>query len=147
MARRLAEIPKLDYGTDVRFFGRPPKGLDSGRTPAKRHESRFDRELRRLVAEQLNPGTPIDRLDDDTLRIGDVVIGLANLRTAWEGMPASRRRAWLRSMIPDLIKPPRLPRSLTDTGPLRPGIRPRSILEAARLTNLGGQIDPDRWYR
>ena len=50
--------------------------------------------------------------------------------------------AWLEETIPALISPPALPDRLETTRHLRPGIRPRSMLEAARLTNLVNEVQP-----
>lgn len=109
-----------------------------------RRQKRFDAELRRLLAELTGPDTVINQVDADTIAVDDLVIGLANLRARWNQLENADRLPWLRATLPSLISPPPIPARLESTRPLRPGIRPRSMLEAARLGNLGNEINPDQ---
>ncbi len=112
-----------------------------------RRQKRFDVEVNRLLAEFTDPGTTIERLDDDRLRVGDLYIALANLRARWNQLDSAERLPWLRETLPALVSPPPIPARLQTTRPLRPGIRPRSMLEAARLANLTNEVDPDRFHQ
>ncbi len=107
-----------------------------------RRPKRFDAELQRLLTE-LSPGAAVEQVDLDTIKVGDLFIGLPNLRAKWNQLDGPDRLPWLRATLPALINPPPIPGQLTSTRPLRPGIRPRSMLEAARLANLGNEINPD----
>lgn len=112
-----------------------------------RRQKGFDTELRRLLIELTEDQTDIRPLDDDTVQVGELVIGLANLRARWNQLPMPDRTPWLRETLPSLVSPPPIPARLQSTRPLRPGIRPRAMLEAARLANLGSEIHPERDHR
>lgn len=101
-----------------------------------RRKRRFDDEIRRVVAQDVPPGTPVEQVDPDTLRVGQLVIGLSNLRAKWNRLDEDERLPWLQATLPELVSPPTLPERLETTKPLRPGLRPRSMLETARLTSL-----------
>lgn len=95
-----------------------------------------------MVGELASPQTPISVIDDDTIQVGSLVIGLANLRAKWNRLPDAERVPWLTQALPALVAPPEIPKRLESTKPLRPGIRPRSMLESARLTNLNNEVNP-----
>ena len=109
-----------------------------------RRHKRFDIELRRLITELAGPGTPVDYPDDDTVRVGSLTIGLANLRARWDQLDPPERVPWLRSTLPALVSPPPIPKRLQSTRSLRPGIRHRAMLEAARLANLDNEVNPEQ---
>lgn len=111
----------------------------------RRHKG-FDVEVKRLLAEMTDPGTRIERLDDDRLQVGDLFIALANLRAKWNQLDQADRLPWLRETLPALVSPPPIPDRLQTTRPLRPGIRPRSMLESARLANLTNEVDPQHFH-
>lgn len=108
----------------------------------KRRPRDFDTAVRRLVADLVGDASLIEEVDADTLRIGSSVVGLTNLRAKWNRLDDEDRIGWLEATIPALISPPSLPDRLETTQHLRPGIRPRSMLEAARLTNLVNEVHP-----
>lgn len=109
-----------------------------------RRQKPFDQELHRLLGELVAPGTPVVRLDEDTVQVDALYIGLANLRAKWHQLDPAERAPWLRDTLPALISPPDIPARLDTTKPLRPGLRPRSMLEAARLANLSNEVYPER---
>lgn len=111
-----------------------------------RRQKRFDVEVDRLLAEFADPRTPIERLDDDRVKVGDLQIALSNLRAKWNQLDAATRLPWLRATLPALVSPQPIPARLETTRPLRPGIRSRSMLEAARLANLTNVVDADRFH-
>ncbi len=104
----------------------------------------FDTEVRRLIGLLVDPGTPVRELDSDTMQIGSLVVGLANLRARWHRLDEDDRVPWLENTLPSMVSPPEIPARLETTRPLRPGIRPRSMLEAARLGNLNNEVNPGR---
>lgn len=112
-----------------------------------RRQRRFEVEVRRLLADLADPGSPIEQLDEDRIRVGDLHIALTNLRAKWNQLDEAARVPWLRETLPALISPPPIPDRLQTTKPLRPGIRPRSLLEAARLANLTNEFDPAHTYQ
>ncbi len=102
----------------------------------------FDAEVRRLIDGLVPPGTSVTELDENTVQVGTLVIGLGNLRAKWDRLDRQDRVAWLAETLPALVSPPSLPSRLETTQALRPGIRSRSMLEAARLTNLNNEVNP-----
>ena len=108
-----------------------------------RRRRHFHREVRRLINE-LVPGAGYDEVDADTIHVGSLIIGLTNLRAKWDLLDPEDRLPWLREALPALVSPPAIPRRLESTRDLRPGLRPRSMLEAARLANLNGEVNPER---
>jgi hypothetical protein len=109
-----------------------------------RRKRRFDNEIRRVVTKHVDPGTTVKQLDPDTLRVGQMTIGLSNLRAKWNRLDEPERLPWLEATVPDLITPPTMPGRLETTKPLRPGLRPRSMLETARLANLNADTTSGR---
>ncbi len=107
-----------------------------------RRKRDFNTELRRSIRGLVPPGTEIAELDDDTIQVGSLVLGLGNLRAKWNRLAEDDRLPWLQGALPAMVSPPSLPARLETTGPLRPGIRPRSMLESARLTNLNNEVNP-----
>lgn len=99
-------------------------------------------EVRRLVDELVPPGTEVAQVDDDSMRVGELVIGLGNLRARWNRLPEDEKLPWLQETLPGLVSPPTIPTRLETTEHLRPGIRPRSMLESARLANLNAEVNP-----
>ena len=102
----------------------------------------FISEVRRLIDELVGPETEIHQVDDETMRVGDLVIGLGNLRARWNRLPEEEQLPWLEETLPGLVSPPTIPTRLETTEHLRPGIRPRSMLESARLANLNSEVNP-----
>lgn len=96
----------------------------------------FDDQLQRLLVEAVGPGVEITTVDQDTVQVNDVYIGLTNFRAQWNQLPEDQRVPWLREALPALLDPPTIPDRLETTRPLRPGLRPRAMLEATRLANL-----------
>ena len=111
----------------MRLFGRRPD---------------FDTEVRRLISLLVAPGTPVTELDPDTVQIGTDLVGLGNLRARWHRLDPDEQVPWLESTLPAMVSPPEIPIRLETTKPLRPGIRPRSMLEVARLSNLNNEVNP-----
>jgi hypothetical protein len=111
-----------------------------------RRQRPFDEELHRLLNELVDSGTPITRVDEDTVQVDTLYIGLGNLRAKWQQLRPAERGPWLRDTLPALISPPPIPSRLETTRPLRPGLRPRSMLEAARLANLSNEVYPERTH-
>jgi hypothetical protein len=111
-----------------------------------RRTPRFEDEVQRILGQTVAPGTPVSRVDADTVQLGEVQIGLGNLRAKWDRLEPDERQPWLQEALPALVRPPAIPDRLETTQPLRPGLRPRSMLESARLANLGTevQLGPDR---
>ncbi|MGH1487815.1 MAG: hypothetical protein ACRBK7_00225 [Acidimicrobiales bacterium] len=107
-----------------------------------RRKPDFAAEVRRTIDETVAPGTVVTQIDDDTIQIDSLIIGLANLRAKWNHLDVDERRPWLKEALPALVSPPAIPSRLETTEPLRPGIRPRSMLESARLTNLNNEVNP-----
>lgn len=107
-----------------------------------RRKQHFDAELRRLIDELVSPGTIVTDIDEDTIQVGDLTLGLGNLRAKWHRLAPDERVPWLRETLPALVSPPSIPSRLQTTRPLRPGIRPRSMLESARLANLNNEVNP-----
>lgn len=107
-----------------------------------RRKRDFTNEVRRLIDGIVGPGTEVVRLDDDTMRVGELVIGLGNLRARWNRLPPEEQLPWLEETLPGLVSPPSIPTRLETTEHLRPGIRPRSMLESARLANLNSEFNP-----
>ncbi len=105
-----------------------------------RNKRSFDAEVRRQIAAAAKPGTVIKEIDNDTVQIGSVIVGLSNLRAKWNRLDVEERRPWLSETVQALVSPPALPSQLETTTPLRPGIRPRSMLESARLANLQNEV-------
>lgn len=110
--------------------------------PLFKRKRDFDAEVRRSIGELVTPGTEIAHIDDDSIQVGSLVIGLGNLRAKWNRLAEDDRLPWLEGALPALVSPPAIPARLETTNPLRPGIRPRSMLESARLTNLNNEINP-----
>lgn len=109
-----------------------------------RRQKHFDEVVHQLLTDLVEPDTPVARLDEDTVQVGTLYLGLANLRAKWNQLEPADRTPWLRSTLPGLVSPPPVPSRLDTTRPLRPGLRPRSMLEAARLANLGNEVYPER---
>ena len=65
--------------------------------------------MRRLLAELVPAETSINRLDEDTLEVGSLFIGLSNLRARWDQLEPTERAPWLRQTLPTLVQPPRDP--------------------------------------
>ncbi|MEL6982242.1 MAG: hypothetical protein AAFO29_07445, partial [Actinomycetota bacterium] len=86
-------------------------------------------------------------LDDDRVQVGDLYIALANLRARWNQLDSAARLPWLRETLPALVSPPPIPERLQTTRPLRPGVRPRSMLESARLANLTNEVAPEQFHQ
>lgn len=107
-----------------------------------RRKRDFNAEVRRSIGKLVAPGTEITTIDEDTVRVGTLVLGLGNLRAKWNRLAEPERVPWLESALPALVAPPSIPSRLETTRPLRPGIRPRSMLESARLTNLNNEVNP-----
>ncbi len=107
-----------------------------------RRKRDFNAEVRRSIKELVSADTPIAEIDADSVQVGSLVIGLGNLRAKWNRLAEEDRLPWLQSALPALVSPPSMPARLETTQPLRPGIRPRSMLESARLTNLNNEINP-----
>ena len=107
-----------------------------------RRRRHFDGEVRRLIQE-LVPDAGIHPVDDDTIRVGSLTIGLTNLRAKWDQLEPEERLPWLQDALPALVSPPAIPDRLASTRDLRPGLRPRSMLEAARLASLNGEVNPE----
>lgn len=76
------------------------------------------------------------------MQIGTLMVGLGNLRARWHRLDEADRVPWLEATLPSMVSPPEIPARLETTRPLRPGIRPRSMLEAARLSNLNNEVNP-----
>ncbi|MEM7274642.1 MAG: hypothetical protein AAF547_16270, partial [Actinomycetota bacterium] len=102
----------------------------------------FAVEVRRIITGLVDPDTEVAELDGDLLRVGEIVIGLGNLRARWNQLVPEERLPWLSETLPSLVAPPAIPTRLKTTQPLRPGLRPRSMLESARLANLNSEINP-----
>ena len=109
-----------------------------------RRQRRFDAELRRLIAQLVEPTTPVTYPDGDTVQVGGLTIGLANLRARWGQLEPPERLPWLQATLPALVSPPPIPSRLQSTRSLRPGIRHRAMLEAARLAKLGNEVNADQ---
>ncbi len=106
----------------------------------------FDSEVRRLIREVVGPDTVVNELDADSVQVGSLVVGLSNLRAKWHRLAKEERLPWLAETLPALVSPPEIPSRLESTAQLRPGIRPRSMLESARLTNLNNEVTPGRHH-
>ena len=52
-----------------------------------RRQPEFSNEVRRIVSASVGKGTPVVELEDDLLRVGDVVLSLGNLRARWNQLP------------------------------------------------------------
>ncbi|MGI9599342.1 MAG: hypothetical protein ACR2QK_24475 [Acidimicrobiales bacterium] len=107
-----------------------------------RRKRDFNAEVRRSIGKLVAPGTEITQIDDDSIQVGSLILGLGNLRAKWNRLSQEDRLPWLESALPAMVSPPTMPARLETTQPLRPGIRPRSMLESARLTNLNNEINP-----
>lgn len=105
-----------------------------------RRKPRFDDEVQRIISDVTAPGTTVTKIDENTLQLDGLVIGLANLRAKWDSLDVAERQPWLSEALPALVSPPSIPTRLETTQPLRPGIRPRSMLESARLNNLEHEL-------
>lgn len=108
--------------------------------PWFRRNPDFIEEVRRLLDTIVDPSDAVTHVDEETIRVGDLVIGLSNLRARWNRLPPQERAEWLEQTLPGLVSPPTIPPRLETTQHLRPGIRPRSMLESARLANLSSEI-------
>ncbi len=107
-----------------------------------RRKPDFDGEVQRIIAKVVAPDTTVVKVDEDTLQLDGLVIGLGNLRAKWHRLEDNERRPWLSEALPALISPPANPDRLETTQPLRPGLRPRSMLESTRLANLNNEVNP-----
>lgn len=87
----------------------------------------------------------VEPVDDTTVRVDGHLITTSNLRAKWNQLEEGERLSWLKKAVPALLWPPRLPTQLKTVEYLRPGLRPRSMLEAARLAGATTgtlEIDP-----
>ena len=95
-----------------------------------------------MIRHLVTPGTTVTEIDADTMQVGMLMVGLGNLRARWHRLDEEERIPWLQATLPSMVSPPEIPSRLETTKLLRPGIRPRSMLETARLGNLNNEVNP-----
>ncbi len=98
----------------------------------KKNAGDFDSTVRRLIAEHAPRGATI--VDEgDSIRVGESVTNLSNMRRHWNELDESERLPWLSRSVSALLNPPAVPEQLTDLINVWAAVRARSMYEIAMI--------------
>ena len=103
----------------------------------RRRRATFERETIRIAQEVLGGEIPFEPIPDlDAIAFDDVQLNLAGLRRRYWDLAPDEADAWLQSALSELLMAEDTPDRTEDVDTLLPGLRPRSFVEAHRLTAL-----------
>lgn len=98
-----------------------------------RSRKTFDAQVRKILRATAGSGAEVYDIDEESVAVGNTVITLTNLRAKWHQLEDNERVGWLTAAVQALLSPPELPDRLETVEHLRPGLRPRAMLESTRL--------------
>lgn len=103
----------------------------------RRRRAGFEREAIRIAQTVLGRDVAVEQHPEiDAIVFDDVQLNLTSLRERYRELDPSEAHGWLEAALTELLVSEDLPDQLDDTTALMPGLRPRSFVEAHRLTAL-----------